>query len=546
MTTREFLRSSLWSAASLLVLFTAGCHSLPRCHEAVQEKTPRATVKALESQHVIELNANGLLYDLRSGQGRRLITDAIGVTNYLQQTIWAGFKKSGRTNLLVFIHGGLNDRDQGLQHYLDHYQEILNKNDYPVYVVWPTGWRDTYLEHLFWVRQGIKMETVGERVFSFSTSPLMLFADLGRALFRLPMVIASNSRSDRETLIPARKLDGGSAVRDYQALVDEGLMVHIEDDYSRAGDRLIRDLSYAATFPVKYLSASLIDGLGQGAWDNMMRRTQTVYPARMNPQTRARLQAAISNETANVTAPATSGRRSRTRKAKRERRYSAAGLPGFFELLEQFQKTDPALTQVTLVGHSMGAIILNRVIRDTKMDFANVVFLAAACSVEDFSTSVLPYMREHTNTQFYGLSLHPVAEAGEWYLIAGDLVPRGSLLVWIDNFLANPVSEEERTMGRWQNLFRSSASGEPLLRRFYDNDNSKTLKSRLHFRAFSVGFGGKESMRPARYQWNKRPIARELEARCDNPLSHGEFTEMPYWLSEFWWPLSGATEKIER
>jgi len=102
------------------------------CHEAVQEKTPRAKVKALESQHVIEVNANGLLYDLRSGQGRRLITDAIGVTNYLQQTIWAGFKNSGRTNLLVFIHGGLNDRDQGLQHYLDHYQEILNKNDYPV------------------------------------------------------------------------------------------------------------------------------------------------------------------------------------------------------------------------------------------------------------------------------------------------------------------------------------------------------------------------------------------------------------------------------
>src|SRR5207249_1938078 len=220
MTKRHFLLS-LCSAASLFALVTTGCHSLPRCHEAVQEKTPRAKVKALESQHVIEVNANGLLYDLRPGQGHRLITDATGVTNYLQQTIWAGFKQSGRTNLLVFIHGGLNDRDQGLQHYLDHYQEILNKNDYPVYVVWPTGWRDTYLEHLFWVRQGIKMETVGERVFSFTTSPLMLFADFGRALFRLPMVIANNSRSDRETLIPARKLDGGSAVRDYQTLADE-------------------------------------------------------------------------------------------------------------------------------------------------------------------------------------------------------------------------------------------------------------------------------------------------------------------------------------
>jgi pimeloyl-ACP methyl ester carboxylesterase len=531
MTARTTLLSL--TAAAQLLLLTSGCHSLPHCTTPFEQKQSSDAVKALEPQHVIEVNANGLLYDLRKGKGHRLITDANEVTNYLQQTILSSFKQSGRTNLLIFIHGGLNDRDQGLKHYLDNYQEILRRNYYPVYIVWPSGWRDTYLEHLLWVRQGIKMETVGERIFSFGTSPLMLFADLGRALTRLPMVVANNSRSDRETLIPARKLDGGSAVHDYQALSRDDYKVRIGDDYSRASDRLIRDLSYVVTLPVKYLNASLIDGLGQGAWDNMMRRTQTVYPARMNGETRSRLQQAISNETTMAVAPATS--RSRTRKAKRERRYSAAGLPGFFELLEQSQKEGPALAAVTLVGHSMGTIILNRVIRDTKVDIANLVFLGAACSVEDFSTSIVPYMREHTNTQFYGLSLHPVAEAGEWYLIAGDLVPRGSLLVWIDNFLANPVSEEERTLGRWQNLFRSSTSGEPVLRRFYDNDTSGTLKERLHFRAFSVGFGGKDGLRPADYQWSIRAKAEPVESRCDNPLSHGEFTEMPYWLPEFWW-----------
>jgi len=112
----------------------------------------------------------------------------------------------------------------------------------------------------------------------------------------------------------------------------------------------------------------------------------------------------------------------------------------------------------------MGTIILNRVARDTKIDFANIVYLAAACSIEDFSTSVLPYLREHTNTRFYSLSLHPVAEAGEWYLLAGDLVPRGSLLMWLDNFLMNPVTEQERTLGRWRNLLRTSATGEPVIR----------------------------------------------------------------------------------
>jgi hypothetical protein len=61
------------------------------------------------------------------------------------------------------------------------------------------------------------------------------------------------------------------------------------------------------------------------------------------------------------------------------------------------------------------------------------------------------------------------------------------------------------------------------------------MNRRLHFRAFSVGFGDKQQMRPAKYQWNKRPKAKGLDERCDNPLSHGEFTEMPYWEPGFWW-----------
>ena len=517
----------------LALTLLTGCASLPRCMPPAPEKTPRAYVKAIESQHVLELNPNGLLYDLRPHQEHQLITGEGEVMSYLQETIWAGFKQSGKTNLLLFIHGGLNDRDLGLQHYLDNYQGIFDRNYYPVFIVWPSGWRDTYLEHLLWVRQGIKMVTVGEKVFSLTTSPLMLFGDVGRGLARLPMVIANNTRSDRETIISARKLDGGSAVRDYQKLVAEGCLAHIEDDYSRVSDRIIRDTSYALTLPVKYFAASLIDGFGKGAWDNMLRRTQIVYPARKDPARRERVIEDIAAAEPSPTNPQNTRRR--TRKAKRERRYAAAGLPAFFEIMEQLQKTDPTLGEITVVGHSMGTIILNRVARDTTINFANIVYLAAACSVEDFSTSVLPYVRQQENTQFYGLSLHPVAEAGEWYLIAGDLVPRGCLLVWTDNFLANPVSEEERTFGRWNNLFRSSATGEPVLRQFYDNAGSTTLKSRLHFRAFSVGFGRRDQLRPVKYQWNENSIPKEIQERCDNPLSHGDFPDLPYWLPDFWW-----------
>lgn len=526
-----------WSGLCIVpaIFLAMGCTSIPRSSDRTKVKTSPADLKAKEQFHVIELNPDGLLYDLRPRHGHVLLSQQGAVTNYLAETIWAGFNASGKTNVLVFVHGGMNDRDVGLKHYLDDY-EATQTNYYPVFVVWPSGWGSTYVEHLLWVRQGIKMETKLEKTFSLLTVPFMLVADLGRAVTRLPMVIANNTRSDTETITPVRKQDSGTPVKDYEEIVRKGYHVHIEDDYSRWDDRLIRDISYNATLPVKYIFAALIDGLGKGAWDNMLRRTQTVYPGKIDLQERMQIAETLAATRANsVPQNDASKPRRQRRKEKSAKRYAAAGLPAFFELLRNFQTTNGAASQITLVGHSMGAIILNRVARDTRIDFANIVYMGAACSIEDFSTSVLPYLREHTNTEFYSLSLHPVAEAGEWYLIAGDLVPRGSLLMWLDNFLMNPVTEQERTLGRWRNLFRTSATGEPVIQRFFDNDSSGSLTNRLHFRAFSVGVGGPDELRSENYQWNDKLVPKTLEQRRDTPLAHGDFTELPYWSKDFWW-----------
>src|ERR1051325_8639063 len=138
-------RSVAFSA--LAVLLAMGCTSIPRSSERTRaSKTSRAELKAREQFHVIELNSDGLLYDLRPRHGHALITRQEAVTNYLAETIWAGFKASPKTNILVFVHGGMNDRDIGLKHYLDDY-EATQTNYYPVFVVWPSGWGGTYLEH---------------------------------------------------------------------------------------------------------------------------------------------------------------------------------------------------------------------------------------------------------------------------------------------------------------------------------------------------------------------------------------------------------------
>lgn len=535
---RKNLSWCLLALAGLVAFLATGCESLPHCpaKEALQKTTP-INLRTNEPLHVIELDGNGMLYDLQPTNGHRKLPGARAVTNYLTQTIWQGFQQSGKTNILVFIHGGMNGRDEGLKHYLNNFKEIDQMGYYPVFVVWPSGPWTTYVEHLLWVRQGIKMETKTEKAFSLLTVPLMLVADLGRAVTRLPMVVANNTRSDTETIIPIRKQEAGTLYKDYTNLVQQHYQLHIEDDYSRWSDRMLRDVSYNATLPVKYVFASLIDGLGKGAWDDMLRRTQTAYPGRWSDDGDI-IQDVAGAADQKTKAGAQVGpnvTRRQKRKIRRMEHYAEAGLPAFFEMLRNFQTTNGTSSEVTVVGHSMGTIILNRVMRDTKIDFANIVYLAAACSIEDFSTSVLPYLREHTNTQFYGLSLHPIAEAGEWCLMAGDLVPRGSLLIWLDNFLMNPVTEQERTLGRWRNLFRTSPTGEPVVRRFFENHDSESLKERLHFRAFSVGVGNEKQMRPGKYQWNDNRTPKTLKERCNTPLAHGDFTEMPFWSKDFWW-----------
>src|SRR5205807_7605742 len=112
------------------------------------------------------------------------------------------------------------------------------------------------------------------------------------------------------------------------------------------------------------------------------------------------------------------------------------------KLMKRLKREDDAgHYQITLVGHSMGAIVLNELVRRSTTEgvhYDNIVYMAAACSVRDFQRSVVPYMQRHTTTNFYNLCLHPVNEVRERH--AADLVPRGSLLVWIDDMYSNPYT----------------------------------------------------------------------------------------------------------
>jgi pimeloyl-ACP methyl ester carboxylesterase len=163
---------------------------------------------------------------------------------------------------------------------------------------------------------------------------------------------------------------------------------------------------------------------------------------------------------------------------------------------------------VTLVGHSMGAMIFNHGLRDfPDVHYNNIVYMAAACSIRDFNDTVIPYMERnsHQNTQFYGLSLHPRAEdrdrsVWEW-------VPRGSLLIWIDEFLGHPESFTDRTLGHFENALLASRLFPP------------RLQKRIHLTALSTG-----------------PGANELD-------EHGQFSSMAFWKPELYTEPGGVNRK---
>ena len=132
----------------------------------------------------------------------------------------------------------------------------------------------------------------------------------------------------------------------------------------------------------------------------------------------------------------------------------------------------PALGErstITIIGHSMGAIVACELLqRFHALPVDNVVFEAAACSVSNFKTNVIPFLEEQnvhvqiatlkgedpTNvvkTHVYNLCLHDDAENAEKNPGEFDLSQRGSLLTWIDTLYQSPESENDRTFGRWVN-----------------------------------------------------------------------------------------------
>ncbi len=243
----------------------------------------------------------------------------------------------------------------------------------------------------------------------------------------------------------------------------------------------------------KLLVVGAFGGVGSESWDIMLRRVEMLYHHESS------YQPMYSSMKFNV------HRKNLYSEADEDVRYSSStGVGAMSVLLRSIQtaqeknKAEP----LVVIGHSMGAIVLNRALSnfpDLKID--TVAYLAAACTIKDTCDTLIPYLNRHPETQFYNLCLNPRADDREIPLdgFLGELVPRGSLLVWIDEFLNKPYSMPGRTLGHFENALLCS----PMF--------PAKVQKQMHMVALACGPGSGETIQ-----------------------KHGSFGKHKFWEKDFY------------
>jgi pimeloyl-ACP methyl ester carboxylesterase len=395
----------------------------------------------------------------------------------------------GKRRVMIFAHGGLNSWDASsetihrLMKRIEWDKAPANggtPDPYPIFVQWNSEPFHCLWEHLVWIRQG----RVKTNAWLLAT-PLYFVADLGRGIVTLPVRWFMEVENTFGTSPSMQK----NATKRYCYYHDHDAI----DDarLGRGGDpqrgfwRATVDVAgNVVYFPLRAATMPIVDGFGEPAWENMVRRTRMLFHTEEEFGVRdGRL-------------PEGSG-----------------AMAIFLRRLQQ-AVTDhggPDKWDITLVGHSMGSMVCAETLRMApSLPVRDVVFMAAACSLREYRDSVLPFlsMPEHSDARMHHLVLSDWAEEHEsWPKSWFEVVPRGSLLVWIDSFLASPETLLDRTAGRYVNLMAAT---------HLDDSLPPALRARITVRQFSSG----------------------PDEQLDSPQGHGEFIEnVKFWKSASWKPL---------
>jgi|GEM_PF-3065635 pimeloyl-ACP methyl ester carboxylesterase len=375
--------------------------------------------------------------------------------------------------VLLFFHGGLNHpsyNDERLDRYL---AEMECDGFYPLYVSWRSGAFVSFWDRFTSVRNGGiargPMAPVRGTVYTLSDtlSGLVKFPETG-------WDVTANSIAAAD----ARQRGMDRDRPDYQD--DEALYWPESEPYSFLDQTLYRS-GQVLPGVVRLLMTPVVQGLGTPAWSMMLRRTKHL--------TTMEADVLGYNEDYCGDDCAVEGNGVVAVLARR---------------LDELNRRLPSgmTMEITLVGHSMGAIVANELVSlYPQLPYKTIIHMGAADSSRNWIDKTYPWLKAHADdpdVAFYNLVLHPTSEERE---VRGYfLIPNGSLLVWLDDMLTQPDHMLDRRSGRWTNarhllpFYRDA--GNAYLKVFPANDDSV-------------------------------------------PQNHGDFGKFRYWREDFYWGREG-------
>jgi hypothetical protein len=448
--------------------------------------------------------------------------------------------------LLFFFHGGLNTAAGSVQRARDLTCTIKQEHIYPIFVNWNSSLPSTWWDSVAHVHKGLWQ---GNRYLA--AVPYFIAVDEATSIVQAPTAweaewrhtFPHNQEAGPEVLHTYQELLQGSHESDHILLNDVTDPLHkglpCGDGCWLLDDRKPGEIHRAQSHLLyswwsKLLAPPLlIQAAGTGAWDMMQRRTAMLF--RTEAEFRGISPQAVKKSRTGE-APTSTEQQKAVEQAKQ---YDTGAALAYFisrfqqEFLPKFcgtgqapeasptSETDAQATpkeheegavacekrlEVTLVGHSMGTIIVDRLLRYApNLKVKNIVFMAAATTVEDYRDTVDAYLDRHKadangGTDMFHLVLHPLAEVTEQGIL--DLAPRGSLLIWIDNYFTNPPTPLGKRVGRFVNVVPELSFA------------GHGTRSHIHLKVFRVG----------------------KDLRCWNPQKHGDFGDFPFWDERFWRP----------
>lgn len=335
----------------------------------------------------------------------------------------------GADTVVLFVHGGRNPLAGALKNTVKVADALAGSHVFPICVNYETADLSSYGEHLTWVRPDRRGWL--ERRWVELGIPIRVAADVGRAVGRLPYTFYQEVSREFSAWRYAR---GHFPVAPTALDSVAGLRYRLGEYREGAGTSAALAVGLPIALPLRTVFDTVVDTFGPGEWESMRRRSSAMFDPEWSYALAGRMRAP---------------------------RAPQGALALLVDELLEWQSEDPR-RDVVLVSHSTGSIVACELLaRYPQLRCSRLVFMGSACTVREFLGKVVPWMQrpEHAAARCEVLTLHPALELRETFGPRWTpLFYRGSLLVWLDDFLAPTGGVLDRTLGRFDNI--TAASGQ--------------------------------------------------------------------------------------